>query len=76
MNSILGNMGNFWLSLFPIPKTVLKNIESLRRNFLWGNSENKKGINWIKWEKVCSSKEKGGLGVINMEEANLSLLTK
>jgi len=44
--------------------------------FLWDwGSENRK-IAWVAWDKVCQSKDKGGLGVIDIGKFNLALLGK
>ena len=40
----------------------------------WG-SENRK-IAWVAWDKVCQSKNKGGLGVIDIGKFNLALIGK
>ena len=40
----------------------------------WG-SENRK-IAWMVWHKVCESKDKGGLGVIDIRKFKLALLRK
>ena len=31
---------------------------------------------WVKWDKVCQQRKNGGLGVIGIEEMNISLLAK
>lgn len=36
----------------------------------------KKKYHLIKWEKICKSKKKGGLGIKNLSKMNMSLLTK
>ena len=71
INSILGNLGNYWCSLFPMPKAVAKCIEAKRRDFFWGIKDSSKGIKWIKWESICTKKEVGGLGVIPILESNI-----
>ncbi|KAL4575164.1 hypothetical protein LXL04_022006 [Taraxacum kok-saghyz] len=76
INSVLGNMGNYWLSLFPIPIQVAKNLEALRRDFFWGIAEGEKGITWVKWEKCCLNRSHGGLGINDLIDTNLSLLYK
>ncbi|KAJ9551167.1 hypothetical protein OSB04_015212 [Centaurea solstitialis] len=48
----------------------------LRRKFLWGGSEEKDKINWVAWDVVLGSKDKGGLGVGSLYSLNLSLLLK
>jgi len=44
--------------------------------FLWDwGSENRK-IAWVAWDKICQPKDKGRLGVIDIEKFNLALLGK
>jgi hypothetical protein len=47
-----------------------------QRNFLWGGGMADKKICWVKWDQICLPKDKGGLGVKNLELFNLSLLSK
>ncbi|KAL4558890.1 hypothetical protein LXL04_037094 [Taraxacum kok-saghyz] len=76
VSNILGNMGNYWLALFPIPKSTAKKLEALRRNFFWGYTSEEQSINWVNWESVCLKKEFGGLGIIALIDINLALLDK
>ena len=76
VNSILGNLGSYWCSLFTMPMAVARQIEAKRRNFFWGIKDNSKGIKWISWEKICKKKKFGGLGVIPIIDSNLTLLAK
>nr|GEU37394.1 reverse transcriptase domain, reverse transcriptase zinc-binding domain protein [Tanacetum cinerariifolium] len=36
ITSVLGSLGVYYISLFPMPKQVNKRLESLRANFFWG----------------------------------------
>ncbi|GKV32434.1 hypothetical protein SLEP1_g41043 [Rubroshorea leprosula] len=46
------------------------------RSFLWGGVELKRKIPWVKWDYVCTSKRKGGLGVSDLHRKNWALLGK
>ncbi|XP_045810084.1 uncharacterized protein LOC123904464 [Trifolium pratense] len=48
----------------------------IQRNFLWGGSAEDKKMCWVKWAQVCLPKEKGGLGVRDLDMFNLALLSK
>ena len=56
----------FYVSLFKLPSSVLKEIVKLQRNFMWGWESGEKKIAWISWKKVCESREAGGLGILDM----------
>ena len=51
-------------------------LVSLQRKFLWGEGPDKNKIAWIKWNIVCLPKEKGGLGLKDINTFNLALLGK
>ncbi|XP_052622021.1 uncharacterized protein LOC128127534 [Lactuca sativa] len=54
--AVLGSLPTFYFSLFVAPASVIKTLEKLRRNFLWGGAEESRKINWVKWQKVLSPK--------------------
>lgn len=58
------------------PKNVLSTMTKIQCRSLWGGSEEKHKIAWVRWEVVCSPKTKGGLGVRNLENFNKSLIGK
>lgn len=65
------------MSVFRLPTWVIKKINQIRQKFLWnGLGVDKKAYNLIEWSQVCKSNEKGGLGIINMENMNKALLTR
>ncbi|GKV47438.1 hypothetical protein SLEP1_g54342 [Rubroshorea leprosula] len=64
------------MSLFLMPNWVVAKLISLQRSFLWGGVELKRKIPWVKWEYVCTSKRKGGLGVADLRRKNWALLGK
>jgi len=76
IKSVLSSIPLFCLSLFKIPSNVLKKIVSLQRNFLWGWGSEGRKIAWLAWDKICNSKDGGGLGIINIRSFNIALLGK
>lgn len=75
INSVLSSVPIYLMTCFELPKWVVKRIEALCRNFLWGKAQNK-GIPLISWEVVCLPKSYGGLGVANLQFRNKSLLLR
>jgi hypothetical protein len=60
-----------------LPKAVIKQIDKFRKNCLWrGTNLNGGSRPKAAWEMVCTSKEEGGLGIINLELQNQALLMK
>ncbi|XP_020270647.1 uncharacterized protein LOC109845787 [Asparagus officinalis] len=65
------------MSFFKLSCLVIKAIDQIRRNFLWGgNPQYYRGKNLVKWENVCKDKRAGGLEIIDMHNFNQSLLSK
>ncbi|XP_023757451.1 uncharacterized protein LOC111905950 [Lactuca sativa] len=58
VKSVLGSLPLFYFSLFKASKKVIENLESIRRNFLWGKKENKRKINWVAWNTLTKPKRK------------------
>lgn len=66
----------FPMSVFKLPKKVIANISSAMANFWWGSDAHLRKIHWIAWERLCLSKESGGMGFRDLEAFNQALLAK
>ena len=64
------------MSLFPLPKGVQFRLERNQRDFLWEGGNLDRKIHLINCGIVCSSKEKGRLGICNLSILNRALLGK
>lgn len=66
------------MSCFLLPKTLCHELEHLFNNYWWknGHGANQKGINWLGWSNMSTSKSKGGLGFRNLYGFNIALLGK
>ena len=76
VKSVLGSMPIFHMSIFKVPSTVLKNLESIRSHFFNGNEFRSNKTSWVKWSNVLMEKEKGGLGVSSLFALNRGLMLK
>ncbi|GJT29739.1 RNA-directed DNA polymerase, eukaryota [Tanacetum coccineum] len=76
LKSVLGASPLYTMSIFKVPKGVLKVMESIRSNFFKGAEPSEKKISWVAWEKILASKKKGGLGVSSFHALNRALLLK
>nr|GEZ71214.1 RNA-directed DNA polymerase, eukaryota [Tanacetum cinerariifolium] len=70
LQSVLGSMPIFHISIFRVPSTVLHSLESIRCHFLNGHELNINKASWVKWKSLLASKEKGGLGVGKVSKAD------
>jgi hypothetical protein len=76
LNSCLSNVPLYMLSIYPIPKSVIRKVDIYRRRLLWQGGHQTKKYHLVDWASVCSPKNQGGLGVLNLEFMNDSLLYK
>lgn len=72
LKATLDSLPLYWFNFFIIPKGIKKHIDTIRRNFLWGN----KKIRLASWNLVTCSKNSGGLGVTDLEHRNLAMMSK
>jgi len=63
------------LSIQVVVYSVEKDSE-YAKDFLWGWGFEGRKIAWTAWDKVCMSREAGGLSIINVRLFNLALLRK
>ncbi|XP_009789469.1 uncharacterized protein [Nicotiana sylvestris] len=76
INSVLDSIPTYIMSLFPMPSKVQKQLDKLRRSFLWeGNSEGHK-FHLVKWATVTQPRSLGDLGIRDLSKHNKSLLMK
>ena len=65
----------FAICTFLLKKTVIKQIDMLRKHCLWCRSDiNSKKPHTLAWKIVCVPKENGGLGVLNSHTQNERLV--
>jgi hypothetical protein len=76
IKSTLSNLPTYFLSLFPIPSSVVSRIEKLHRDFLWGGLGEDFKYHPVSWSTVCSLISEGGLGIWNLRTFNKALLGK
>ncbi|XP_047306222.1 uncharacterized protein LOC124909598 [Impatiens glandulifera] len=61
----------YWAQQIILPKKVMKALDCLMRNFIWGN-QGRAGKK-VKWDDVWKSKEEGWIGMKNCIEWNKAL---
>ncbi|XP_062104256.1 uncharacterized protein LOC133815430 [Humulus lupulus] len=76
---VLLGIRSFWMSIFLLPKSVINEIDSLCRRFLWGTSrgnDNRSKLHLTAWNQVCLPKCLGGIGFKEGAKWNMVLLAK
>ena len=59
-----------------LPKKILKGIDRVNRNFLWGSSNHTRKMHWVNWDTVTKPKNSSGLGLKSARGRNTALLAK
>ncbi|KAM0911172.1 hypothetical protein ACQ4PT_013675 [Festuca glaucescens] len=73
----LSAMSIFSMMSLDIPIKTILAIEKIIRGFLWkGRKDVKGGHCLVAWDKVCTPKEWGGLGIPNLRMMNVALRTR
>ncbi|XP_026384654.1 uncharacterized protein LOC113280216 [Papaver somniferum] len=72
----LASLPIYYMSIFQMPATVDKKLNQIMRNFLCGSSSEKRKIKWVAWDRACTPKHMGGLGIRNLKLTNKALLAK
>ncbi|GJV38519.1 RNA-directed DNA polymerase, eukaryota, reverse transcriptase zinc-binding domain protein [Tanacetum coccineum] len=76
IKSVLGNLPTYYMSIYMMPVSIQKKLESMRNNFFIGGDLEEKKMSWVKWKKCLANKDLGGLGIGSIYGLNLGLLFK
>ncbi|XP_048599620.1 uncharacterized protein LOC125579808 [Brassica napus] len=52
----------YTMSVFRLPKDLCAKLTSALRDFWWSDGSSRRKLPWVTWEKLCQSKENGGMG--------------
>jgi hypothetical protein len=70
VKSVLTSVVTYHMTIFNLPKWLIKKIDKFRRNFFW---KGKKGVGnkgdacLVKWDIACRPKDLGGLSIHNLK---------
>ena len=76
VKSILQAISAYIFFVLLVPKSIIKRIKAIQRNFLWGSSELKQRWALVDWGTICKPKRAGGLGLRDLELANKAMSAK
>ncbi|KAK9666001.1 hypothetical protein RND81_14G152500 [Saponaria officinalis] len=76
VNSVLMSLHTYWATIFILPKSVIRRIECICRNFLWDGGSDYQRSPLVSWSKVCLPTKECGLGVRNAEIWNKAAIAK
>ncbi|KAK9989376.1 hypothetical protein SO802_029615 [Lithocarpus litseifolius] len=64
------------MSIFKFPRAVCNGMNSVLAKYWWGQTRHERKIHWINWGKLCTPKDRGGVGFRDIHAFNLALLAK
>lgn len=76
IKSVCTPTADFFMQCLPFPKSSCYEIDKAYRNFFWSAGSDKGKMHMISWDKICSSKRDGGLGLYKCFERNCAYLAK
>ncbi|KAL4279829.1 hypothetical protein GQ457_03G024220 [Hibiscus cannabinus] len=74
--SVLQAIPSYVMQTTWIPKSLCADMEKLIRRFLWGSSNEKRGMPLVKWEIAQAPMLAGGLGMKDLYQQNRAFLLK
>lgn len=74
--SALNTILIYYMQTNLLPNSTCERIDKISRDFLWGNTEAKKGTHLIAWDKLCRPKNEGGIGLRKASLMNQALFMK
>ena len=66
----------YTMSCFQLLQSLCDDLESMMRNFWWGQKQSETKMYWVSWKRMCFSKADGGMGFRNFKAFNQAMLAK
>lgn len=66
----------YWANVVLLPKRVIRQIEALYRNYLWGGVADYRHMPLVSWESISLPRNEGGLGLLQLEAWNKAAFGK
>jgi hypothetical protein len=67
---------NYCMSMFNFLVTFSENLVKIQRRFFWQGRNSARKYRTVKWQILCRPKDKGVLGIKNIDKMNINLLCK
>nr|GEZ76253.1 RNA-directed DNA polymerase, eukaryota [Tanacetum cinerariifolium] len=62
IKSVLSSLHIYYMSIYTMPVSIQKKLESLRRNFFIAGDTDDRNMSWVRWKKCLTSKDSGVTG--------------
>lgn len=74
ISTILESMYNYWCTVFLLPKKIIKEVERICCSFLRKGNDGPASGAKVSWDKVCTQKDEGDLGLKRLLDWNIACL--
>jgi hypothetical protein len=62
IKSVLQAVFAYTMGCFQLTKKQCKQLSGIASSFWWGDKDGQKKVHWIGWDRMCKSKQSGGMG--------------
>ncbi|XP_024164202.1 uncharacterized protein LOC112171222 [Rosa chinensis] len=76
IKAVAQTMSLYAMNCYLLPKSLCDDIYQLCASFFWGDTDEHKKIHWRSWDRMCLTKQEGGMGFKNIYAYNLAMLAK
>lgn len=74
--AVLSQLAIYWAHLFLLPASIIKKMNSLTANFLWGGKSQQTKLHLVKMDSISKPKNLGGWGLLHLKSFGKALLCK
>lgn len=76
INSVLVAKASYYMQGLLFPKSVCCALDKAIRDFFWGDCDNSRKMHLLGWDKICRTKDRGGLGIPLFQARNVAFFSK
>jgi len=76
IKSVAAALPTYVMYCFRLPKTITSKLTSAVARFWWSSNGESRGMHWMTWNKLCTSKSESDLGFRDVDDLNSALLAK
>ncbi|KAJ4757006.1 RNA-directed DNA polymerase (reverse transcriptase)-related family protein [Rhynchospora pubera] len=76
LKSVIMSLPVYHMTIECVPKTIIKQMNSLMAKFFWGKTDQSRYMAPLAWKSVCRTVEEGGLGVRDLNLFGEALFMK
>ncbi|GJW85507.1 RNA-directed DNA polymerase, eukaryota, reverse transcriptase zinc-binding domain protein [Tanacetum coccineum] len=74
IKSVLVHLPTYYMSIYPMPSTIAKKLESMCNQFFSGGYIDERKMSWVRWNKCLASKDLRSLGIVRSSQAFIGLM--